>query len=136
MSGTARASGAASKVTVAAYAVLSAAPLLVGVAVCVLDVKPGHALPSYARQTGQQCAACHNGFPELTPYGRLFKLNGYTFSSGQSDLPPLAAMLIPAFTHTQADQPGANSHFGPNNNFTLQTASLFYGGAIAPNVGA
>ncbi len=97
---------------------------------------PAQALPSYARQTGQQCAACHNGFPELTPYGRLFKLNGYTFSSGQSDLPPLAAMLIPSFTHTQAGQPGANAHFGPNDNFTLQTASLFYGGAIAPNVGA
>jgi hypothetical protein len=44
--------------------------------------RPANALPSYARQTGQQCAACHNGFPELTPYGRLFKLNGYTFTGG------------------------------------------------------
>src|SRR5271170_6388558 len=119
MSGTARASGAASKVTVAAYAVLSAAPLLVGVAVCVLDVKPGHALPSYARQTGQQCAACHNGFPELTPYGRLFKLNGYTFTGGQSDLPPLSMMLVGSYTHTQAGQPGgAAPHYGPNNNYS------------------
>src|ERR1700746_2645392 len=86
---------AVSKFTAAAYAVLSAAPLLVGVAVCVLDVRPGHALPSYARQTGQQCAACHNGFPELTPYGRLFKLNGYTFTGGTSNLPPIAVMAIP-----------------------------------------
>src|SRR5271170_573801 len=113
MSGTARASGAASKVTVAAYAVLSAAPLLVGVAVCVLDVKPGHALPSYARQTGQQCAACHNGFPELTPYGRLFKLNGYTFGGGQSGYPALAIMTLGTVTHTQSGQPGgAAPHFG------------------------
>src|SRR5271154_1695378 len=127
MSGTARASGAASKVTVAAYAVLSAAPLLVGVAVCVLDVKPGHALPSYARQTGQQCAACHNGFPELTPYGRLFKLNGYTFTGGQSELPPLAVMVVSSFTHTQAGQVGgAAPGYGANNNFSLDAVSLFY----------
>ena len=40
--------------------------------------RPVQALPSYARQTGQQCAACHNGFLELTHYGRQFKLNGYS----------------------------------------------------------
>ena len=94
------------------------------------------ALPSYARQTGQQCAACHNGFPELTPYGRLFKLNGYTFLGGDSSLPPLAAMLEAGFTHTGKDQPGgAAPHVGPNNNFAFQSASLFYGGAIAPSLG-
>ena len=54
-----------------------------------LGARPAQALPSYARQTGQQCAACHNGFPELTPYGRLFKLNGYTFTRRRSDRPPL-----------------------------------------------
>jgi hypothetical protein len=32
------------------------------------------ALPTFARQTGQNCVACHSGgqFPELTPYGRMF----------------------------------------------------------------
>ena len=46
-----------------------------------------NALPSYARQTGQNCVACHAGgqFPELTPYGRLFKLTGYT--TGERALP-------------------------------------------------
>ena len=94
------------------------------------------ALPSFARQTGQECAACHNGFPELTPYGRLFKLNAYTFKGGTSDLPPLAVMLVPSFTHTEAGQPGgAAPHFGPNDNFSF-TGSLFYGGAITSNIGA
>jgi len=99
---------------------------------------PVAALPSYARQTGQECAACHNGFPELTPYGRLFKLNGYTFAGGTSNLPALAVMLVPSFTHTQAaQQPGAAEHFGPNNNIApIQSGSLFYGGTIAGNVGA
>ena len=38
------------------------------------------ALPSFARQTGQRCAACHIGgnWPQLTPWGRFFKLAGYT----------------------------------------------------------
>ena len=60
----------------------SAAIRLGATAALVLGVTtalPAQAVPLYARQTGQQCAACHNGFPELTPYGRLFKLNGYTF---------------------------------------------------------
>ncbi|HLZ66934.1 MAG TPA: hypothetical protein VKQ29_11930, partial [Aliidongia sp.] len=72
--------------------------------VIVLAPRRAQALPSYARQTGQQCAACHNGFPELTPYGRLFKLNGYTFGGGTSDLPPVAVMNFDSFTHTQTGQ--------------------------------
>ena len=62
----------------------------------LLGAPTAQALPSYARQTGQECAACHNGFPELTPYGRLFKLNGYTFGGGQSNLPALAVDGGPA----------------------------------------
>jgi hypothetical protein len=97
---------------------------------------PVRALPSYARQTGQPCASCHLGFPELTPFGRAFKLNGYVWSGGESKLPPLAFMLQPAFTHTQADQPGgAAPNFGANNNVALQQGSLFYGGAIASHLG-
>lgn len=36
------------------------------------------ALPSYSRQTGQDCAACHVGSfgPQLTPYGTKFKIGG------------------------------------------------------------
>src|SRR6266852_6363711 len=121
-----------------------AAALTVALRAFLAATRPAAALPSYARQTGQQCAACHNGFPELTPYGRLFKLNGYTFAGGpKTDLPPLAAMVIPTFTHTQGGQPGegqpggAAPHFGPNNNFAVpQSVSVFYGGAIAPHVGA
>lgn len=109
---------------------------IIAIVTLLLGSPAAHALPSYARQTGQECAACHNGFPELTPYGRLFKMNGYTFTSGQSDLPPLAAMVIPSYTRFNQGQPSANPGFGPNDNFMVQTASLFYGGAIAPHVGA
>jgi hypothetical protein len=76
--------------------------IVVGAALFV-DLPQAQALPSYARQTGQQCAACHNGFPELTPYGRLFKLNGYTFGGGTSTYPPIAAMAIFDFTNTKGN---------------------------------
>ncbi|HEY5503959.1 MAG TPA: hypothetical protein VIK28_02280, partial [Sedimentisphaerales bacterium] len=45
-------------------------------------VSPADALPSYARQTGQPCGTCHTDFPGLTPYGRKFKLLGYTVGGG------------------------------------------------------
>jgi hypothetical protein len=41
------------------------------------------ALPSFARQTGQPCGTCHTDYPALTPYGRLFKLGGYTAGGGK-----------------------------------------------------
>ncbi len=109
---------------------------LVGAAALTLGANSAQALPSYARQTGQECAACHNGFPELTPYGRLFKLNAFTFKGGDSNLPPIAAMVVPSFTHTETGQPGgAAPHFGPNDNFSF-SGSLFYGGAITSHIGA
>jgi hypothetical protein len=108
---------------------------MLGLIVLVLGltaiVDPARALPSYARQTGQTCAFCHTGLPELTPQGREFKLNGYVQGGGdEKGLPRIAAMIQGGFTRTQADMPGANPHFGPNNNFELTQASLFYGGAI------
>jgi hypothetical protein len=54
---------------------------VIAIAVCLLYAPSAPALPIFVRQTGQSCIACHAGgqFPELTPYGRMFKLNGYTF---------------------------------------------------------
>ena len=136
MSGTKRAPEARSEGSHLAVATLAAMLLLGAAAICIIGSRRVEALPSYARQTGQQCAACHDGFPELTPYGRLFKLNGYTFTGGTSNLPPFAAMAIPSFTHTAAGQPGgAAPYFGANNNIAF-TGSLFYGGKIADNLGA
>ena len=69
-------------------------------------IQPAAALPSFARQTGQPCATCHTAFPQLTPYGRRFKLMGYTTTGGQYTFPPyppLAFMLQSGFTHTNAN---------------------------------
>src|ERR1700739_4220241 len=37
------------------------------------------AVPSFARRTGLACDTCHTVFPHLTPFGRDFKLHGYTY---------------------------------------------------------
>jgi hypothetical protein len=46
-------------------------------------IQPAEALPSFARQTGQPCGACHTDYPGLTPFGRQFKLGGYTLGGGK-----------------------------------------------------
>jgi hypothetical protein len=94
-------------------------------------VPAARAVPSFARQTGMPCTACHTEFPQLTPFGREFKLEGYTMSNGQSKLPPLAAMAQPSFTHTaQGQKPKAAPSFGENDNVALTQASLFYAGRL------
>jgi hypothetical protein len=108
-------------------------------AVVLGGVQTSRALPSFARQTGQQCVACHNGYPELTPYGRQFKLNGYTFSSSASPWPaspPLAGLVLDSFTHTAAPQPPIFASADPNDNLKLDALVLFYAGKIYSNVGA
>ena len=54
--------------------------LIVIVLMQLLAVTTALAVPSFARQTGLSCTSCHTVFPELTPFGRLFKLGGYVMS--------------------------------------------------------
>jgi hypothetical protein len=108
----------------------------------VLYTPEAPALPSYARQTDQPCATCHTAFPELTPYGRAFKLGGYTAGgtrcgdgSARSDETqvPLAVMTEPV-TNTNVRSKLAQPD---NNNFTtVQQTSLFVGGQIYCDLGA
>jgi hypothetical protein len=99
--------------------------------------RPAFSLPLYARQTGQPCATCHTAFLELTPFGRRFKLGGYTLGGGDWSGPPFAVMLQPTFTNTAADQEQAPApHFATNNNLAMQQVSLFTGGRITDNFGA
>jgi len=93
---------------------------------------PARAVPSFARQLGVGCTTCHTAFPQLNEFGRQFKLNGYTMSSEQTHLPPLAVEVqAPAFTHTSAGQPGgAAPDFDSNNNVAVNQLSVFYAGRL------
>ena len=96
------------------------------------------AVPAFARQTQQPCVACHvGGFgPELTQFGRQFKLMGYTMKVGDAKDIPLSAMLVESFTHTQKAQPQAPaSGFGTNDNTELQQASIFLAGRLSDHMG-
>ncbi|MGA8585840.1 MAG: hypothetical protein WB715_18755 [Roseiarcus sp.] len=111
--------------------------LIVAAAVIAAGVAPAEALPSYARQTGQPCAACHTAFPELTPFGRRFKIGGYTMGGGDWKGPPVAAMYMPSFTHTQSNQdspPAPGLH--TNDNLVSQQVSGFIAGQLYGNVGS
>jgi hypothetical protein len=65
---------------------------------------PAQALPSFARQTGQPCGTCHTDFPALTPYGRRFKLLGYTTGGGQFRTTPFPIFPNASDPQAQADK--------------------------------
>src|SRR5438105_2536853 len=98
-----------------------ALPVLLLVVFFALSARsPALAVPSFAIQTGQPCAACHIGAfgPQLTPYGRDFKLHGYTAGDGKDHGLPLAFTTQTSFTHTLAPQSGgAAPGFRDNDNF-------------------
>ena len=106
------------------------------------------AVPSYARQTGLSCNACHYTPPELNPAGRLFKLYGYVQKMKQGGITaegskresgldllanlPLSAWLETSFTNTKAPQPGTQ-----NGNVEFpQDISLFLAGAWSTHIGS
>jgi hypothetical protein len=112
---------------------------IAGAIIAVAACWPGEsaALPIFARQTGQNCLACHAGgqFPELTAYGRLFKLTGYTI--GQRTV-PLSAMAVisdsKVFNTSKSDDPKAD--FQKNGNPIFATASAFLAGKVTDHIGA
>jgi iron:rusticyanin reductase len=118
--------------------------LAIGTLATGLLINQAEAVPSFARQTGLACAACHTVFPELNAFGRSFKLNGYTLtgitqvqakeSSTESGLkfnqiPPLSAMLQVTATNTKANNPQTDIGFPDQLSF-------FFAGEISPHMGS
>lgn len=115
------------------------AVLLGALLLCALALVPqwASALPVFARQTGQNCVACHAGgqFPELTPYGREFKMTGYTI--GQRTL-PIAAMAELGYSKVAntGKDPNPQQTFAKNGDPVFTGASLFLAGKVTDNIGA
>jgi hypothetical protein len=115
-------------------------------AALVASSTDAYAVPSFARQTGLPCSSCHTTIPELTPFGRLFKLNGYTTSTltqisekggGQrtgvsiANFLPLSAFLELSDTQLPKPVPGTQ-----NGSVEFpQQASLFLAGAFSNHIG-
>ncbi len=112
----------------------------------ILMLKDAYAVPSFARQTNLACNTCHTIFPELKPFGRLFKLNGYTLTGIKAiesknekeqtnlkilSISPLSAMVQSSFTNVSTAIPGTqNGDVG-----FPQQLSFFFAGEITPRIG-
>ena len=106
--------------------------LLGGVILLSAFVNNAYALPSFARQTGLSCTACHTVFPELTQMGRDFKMRGYTMTGGETKMPlPVSAMLLVDMTKSSN-----NTDLPKDGAIVVPQISLFYGGKIMDKAGA
>jgi hypothetical protein len=132
----------------------SSARGLVLLAALLGTARPSYAVPSFARQTGMACQACHTVFPELTPFGRVFKLNGYqvdnlpqvqSITTGKdtalllNQIPPFAFMFQGSLTRTGQPLPDSTVPDVAAQNAQVlfpQQASFFYAGRVAPGLGA
>jgi hypothetical protein len=102
-------------------------------------------IPSFTRQTNLACNVCHTSFPQLTSFGRRFKLNGYTLTGlqvvtagGQENpslkinlIPPVSAMAEVSVTQLKTTQPGTQN----GDAEFPQQLSLFVGEEITPKMG-
>ena len=105
---------------------------------CVLSLgltaQVAHAVPSFARQTGMACEACHTVFPELTHFGRMFKANAFTLDNlkqvrdidatkqemlSLATLPPLAAMIQVSETWLNSPLPDGTGGPGKSQTSTV-----------------
>ncbi len=111
------------------------------------EAEAAYRTPTFARQTGLACSACHTQFPELNEMGRQFKLNGYTMLNGNtiedkgsqgeqnlllSLIAPLSVALRTSYTATSTAQPGK----AQGTAVVPDMLSVYTGGAITPHVGA
>jgi hypothetical protein len=119
------------------------------IAIATLKPSTANAVPSYARQTGLACNACHTTPPELNSAGRRFKALGYTdrkaeteavtSESGDRHAPldlirslPLSGWFETSLTATKSAQPGTEK---TSVEFP-QDVSLFLAGGWSKHVGS
>jgi hypothetical protein len=112
-------------------------------------VKPAHAVPAFAGQTGYPCQQCHIGAlgPQLTPFGRNFKIHGYTIRGGEgiASKIPLALWVQSGFEHYGKSQPqsalasnggGIPHEYNTNDNAGVDAISMFLAGGVNEHLGA
>jgi hypothetical protein len=119
--------------------------LRLGVAILAASVMlllphTARAVPSFALQTGQPCTSCHIGAygPQLTAFGRAFKIGGYTQTGGdgwQSAFPASFMLLGSYSTTTRGQGAPAATNYGPSGNFAMDQISLFLAGRITDYAG-
>ncbi|MFZ3019011.1 MAG: hypothetical protein WA056_11205 [Gallionella sp.] len=122
---------------------------IAGVMAAAAFAPEASAVPSFARQTGMACNACHQQhYPVLNGFGQAFKAAGYTMMGAQEkvegehlSIPNVlnASMLLKA-RYVTDDSAGAPAGTGQSTTGNGQWQipdefSLFFGGRVAENIG-
>ena len=87
--------------------------------------------------------SCRQFWAAIDPLWPEFQINGYTWGNNVSALNAISGMVYGGLEHTDGDMRKGNelptsgpmSHFAANDNWTVDQASLFYGGRITENLG-
>jgi hypothetical protein len=108
-------------------------------------VRAARAIPSFARQTNLSCDSCHNGFPKLNSFGRLFKLNAYTLtgikaieSTGGNNPKLKLTSFMPMSAMVQTSLTSIRKAGDGQKRFDVefpQQLSFFLAGEITPYLG-
>ena len=132
------------------------AAMFLGGSALLMVPEPAKAVPPFARQTGLACEACHTMPPELTAFGRRFKLNGYTLTTRPplvndiddhkrntlwlTDLPGIAVLAQIGYDHYDRAPPDTALPYpaqAQSDSFQFPDQfSLVYAGAVTDKVGA
>jgi hypothetical protein len=132
------------------------ATFVLGGSALMLVAQPARAIPPFARQTGLACEACHTMPPELTAFGRRFKLSGYTLTTRPplvndvddhkkdtlwlTDLPGVAVLAQIGYDHYNRAPPDTGQPYpahAQSDTFQFPDQfSLVYAGAVSDKVGA
>ena len=130
------------------------AAFLLGGSALLLVSTPAQAVPPFARQTGLACEACHTVPPELTAFGRRFKLNAYTLTTRPplvqdiddhkkntvwlTDLPGIGILFQATYNHYDRAPPDSAVPGAKAQSDVLefpQQWSIIAAGAISDHVG-
>lgn len=122
----------------------SVAALLTLLLPALLFPSGAHAVPSFARQTGEECIECHTVYPMLNADGRRFKLGAYSESKPKApdapffDKVPLSALFQVSRTETRNTGTGGATEedFPDDQDILVQSAGFYYGGRITARSGA
>ncbi len=100
----------------------------------LLSCQDAQALPTFARQTGKACAACHLNYRELTPEGRQFKLMAY--SSGNYVIPvSVEAVVSETWIKNTGSSLSPSISLPDNGSPIFESGSLFLSGKFFQDLG-
>lgn len=115
--------------------------LIVGMVVMLAPSREVSAIPSFAREHGLKCSACHLAFPRLNEFGMEFKQRGFrlpgqegTFVWDQKTF-PMSGIVVGRLRISHEDDPVTGARLETRSRFELEEVELMIAGTAAPKIG-